>query len=1386
MNKPSSPSLNFDAEPTAENSELDRSDRPPKSKKNRRRNSKGQSQHQVDREAIRLPPPKIEIPAELPIAAHRDEIVSLIREHRVIVVCGETGSGKSTQLPKFCIEAGYGIERMIGHTQPRRLAARSIASRLAEEMETTVGDRVGYKVRFGDQTSGRTNIKLMTDGILLAETASDRELDAYDVIIIDEAHERSLNIDFLLGYLKRLLIRRNDLRVIITSATIDAERFAEHFGNEGEPAPIVSVAGRGYPVEIRYLGWEEVVDDENRGYDVSRHVIAGLDSIASIGGDTLVFLPTERDIREVSHRVAGHYKRLGLQNRVELLPLYARLPASSQQRIFHPDGSRRRVIFATNVAESSLTVPGIRHVIDTGTARISRYSSRSRLQRLPIESISQASANQRAGRCGRIGPGVCVRLFDLDDFESRDAFTTPEIRRANLASVVLQMKALRLGKLEDFPLIDPPRPENIREGMRTLAELGAIDDQQELTPIGKRLGRLPVDPRVGRMIIAASDEGVLAEVLPIAASLEIPDVRVRPVDKKEEADRSHTEFTDPRSDFLSQLRLWRFYQEQKETLSRSALKRTLVKRFLSPTRMREWTDTHRQLKELARSISLHVSRDPNMIGANEGAEPKKNLPGASAAASHPAQGSPKTETLASGRKKNRDLINTIGSPRYIDHPKFIVEKQHDEAIHRALMTGLLFGIANQGEKNAYTGAGGLKLFIWPGSGIFESKPKWIMAAELVETAKPFARTVAKIQPSWIEPIGEHLLKDHHFEPHFSSRQNGAYCYLNRTLFGLPVVTRRRVALARIDPITSRDLIIEPGLIEDQMTTSARFVQHNRQLIASIVALGAKMRRRDLVIDPYRLAAFYQSRLPADVVDRASLEAFDKGCDKPTWTNQCRNSADVSSWLADPPARDESDAQTPYMRPDDLIDLQVESLDAEAYPDELKIGKTKLPLSYRYAPGEIDDGIAVTVPREALSQISDERVGWLVPGLLEAKIVTCIKSLPKRHRRNLVPAADTARIVAEQLADDRDRVAFLPRLCQALSSIAEQPITPEDFQTEKLDPALEMLVRVIDDNGKTLDEDRSVRSLQKRLDSSSKARISRSEKDPVDDQTWSRDSMQTFDIEDLPKEIVCVRGGVEVAQFPGLRLKDNRVQTWLYSDPEAANRGLLTGLTWLFARDERKSLRSQVRHLPGLPNAKMKLASIVKSTDFDDELSMLMSRIAFIDDRSPVRTAASYDVVRGEKGQRISGAAQDLAGWLAPFSDAYQRVRLLLEEIKGSPKFHDATHDIRNQIRMLTCDGFLASTPWNWLQHYPRYFEAIAYRIDKFQSGAMARDIESMKEIHRLWNRMYEKLPSDTREPLSLIDHQSRWLIEELRVSLFAQPLGTSQRVSSVRIEKAID
>ncbi|WP_436714730.1 ATP-dependent RNA helicase HrpA [Roseiconus lacunae] len=1288
--------------------------------------------------------PKLDYPDVLPISQYRSEIIETLRSRQVIVVCGETGSGKSTQLPKFCLEAGLGREAMIGHTQPRRLAARSIATRLSEELECSLGEQVGYQVRFGDQTGPDTMIKLMTDGVLLAETGNDRFLDQYDAIIIDEAHERSLNIDFLLAYLRQLQSKRPDLKIIITSATIDAERFAEHFADDQGPAPILNVEGRGYPVEIRYLPWEEVAGDGERGYDLSNHVIAAIKNLSRSGqGDTLVFLPTERDIRMVSHRVAGHYKRMGLEGRVEVLPLYARLPQKDQQRIFHPSGNRQRLIFATNVAESSLTVPGIRYVIDSGTARISRYSPRSKLQRLPIEPVSRASADQRAGRCGRVGPGICVRLFSDEDYQSREDFTTPEIKRTNLASVVLKSKTLGLGSLDALPLLDVPRPESVREGIQTLIELNAIDERHELTDIGHALGNMPVDPRIGRIILAAEDHGVLGEVLPIAAALEIADPRVRPPEKQQAADEAHAEFRDGESDFLSLLKLWRYYEQSRADFSRSKLNRELGKRFLSPTRMREWSDTYRQLREIA-------------TGSRGKQRPNK--------------------TNESGRR----VAPAVNKIRYSDHADRTVEKEVYASVHQALLAGFLSGVAMAGEKNVYIGPRNLKLYLWPGSGVFDSKPKWIVAAELVETTKQYARTVAKISPNWIEQVGAHLLKSSYSEPHWSEKGGGAFCYQRQSLFGLPIVVKRRVPLPPIDPSTSQELLISHGLVQQLLSTNARIVRHNRALRQALEELAAKTRRRDLVVDDYVITRFYQERLPDDVVDRGRLEKFSKTHPIPAWAEKPFDSASLSAWLAHPPQASEDDASG-YMQPSDLIDIDVDEITEDQFPNHLSVGGSELPLRYRYEPGADDDGVSLKIHRAAISQISDDRLGWLVPGLLQQKIVAMIKSLPKRIRRNLVPAADVAKQIRDELMQVYGEVPFMQAACDAMGRHAEMRISPDDFQKEKLEDHYQFLVEVVDDEGKTLAQSRGITPLRSRFPAEGADSSSASQPD-ID--ISAGEPMKTFEIERLDRQVVRERGGVKVAQFPAFLDRGDHVTIEWFADQTAAEATHRQGLTRLYAIAERKELRRQVKWLPELDRIKIQLSGLKIGHEIESLLIDLIARLAFVEKQPLVRSRDEFEQRRTDRGERIAVAVQEMAKWLASLAQAYLTLRSDREEFAAS-RFSQADHDIRRQLQWLFCDRFLAITPWQWLQHYPRYLSAISYRMDKLRSGSGNRDREATETIERLWNRWIETLGEHEAAAEKQVATEFRWMIEELRVSLYAQPLGTAVKVSPTRCEKSL-
>jgi len=1007
--------------------------------------------------------PELRYDAGLPITAKRQEIAEAIQTHQVVIVSGETGSGKSTQLPKICLELGRGIDGLIGHTQPRRIAARSVAARVAEELGTPLGQQVGYQIRFAEATSDQTYIKLMTDGMLLAESQGDPFLDQYDTIIIDEAHERSLNIDFLIGLLKRLLPKRRDLKVIITSATIDSARFAEHFATAAGPAPVIEVSGRSYPVEIRYrpVEPEEGTDEP----DLSRSLLRAVDEVARLGhGDILLFMPTERDIHEAA-KVLREHPVPGDGGKTEILPLYARLSIREQQRVFQPH-AHRRIVIATNVAESSLTVPGIHYVIDTGTARVSRYSARTKTQRLPIEPVSQASANQRAGRCGRVAPGVCIRLYAEKDYQLRDEYTAPEIQRTNLASVILTTKAFRLGDIERFPFLDPPRADAIRDGYKTLFELGALDEKRELTEIGRQLSRLPVDPRIGRMMLAAHEERCLSEVLIIASALEIQDPRERPLDRQDEADAQHARFADRESDFMGYLKLWDFYHKLKKELSRNQLRKACRQNFLSYNRMREWADIHRELLELVQEAGLELL------------------------------------------------------------------ERHDryDPIHRAILTGLLSNLAYRKEAHEYSVAGGGKAHLWPGSGIFATKPKWIMGAEVVETTRRYLRTCARVNPRWIEPAAQHLVKRYYNQIEWS-RSNGSAMALEKVvLFGLTVISGRRVRYGPIDPLVSRQLLIQHGLVEGDLEETPEFLIHNQKLLKEVELLQAKLRRHDLVLGEWARFDFYDRRVPADVFDTTRL----------------------AHWLR---RVEHQDPQFLRMTPADLMREPVDTAEDD-YPEQLTVQEMDLPLKYQFNPGAEDDGITLTVPLEALNQIDPARIGWLVPGLMGQKIEALIRSLPKELRRLLVPAPDTAKKVLEQIRFGEGDM--LESVAAILSRIAGQVVPPHAFQEDKLPAILRMNVRVLDAEGQLLSQSRDIEELRRELGAEAARSVS-----ALDDPQWTRDGLVTWDLDELPVEVEIRRGPLVMKAYPMLVDGRETVSLRVADTPERATYQSYFGVRRLF-------------------------------------------------------------------------------------------------------------------------------------------------------------------------------------------------------------------------------
>ncbi len=1274
--------------------------------------------------------PKVTYDLELPVSERRDELKKLIAENQVVVVCGETGSGKSTQLPKICLELGLGARGLIGHTQPRRLAARSIAQRVADELQTPLGQKVGYKVRFNDETSEKTLIKLMTDGILLAESQNDRFFNRYEVIIVDEAHERSLNIDFLLGMMKRVLRTRRDLKLIITSATIDAKRFAEHFTSNGKPAPIVEISGRTYPIEILYRPideWKlrrEEREQENGAEADERNsngrnglrrkelddedafeatLLEAVDELARRGrGDTLIFMPTERDIFETAkllkkHAIPGDDSR----RKTEILPLYARLPATEQQKIFGKT-SWRKIVVATNVAESSLTVPGIRYVIDSGTARVSRYSARSKTQRLPIEPISQASADQRAGRCGRVGPGVCVRLFSERDYLARPRYTTPEILRTNLASVILQTKALKLGAVERFPFVDPPRNASIIDGYKTLYELGAVDENNELTEIGRKLSRLPIDPRVGRMIFAADEENALREILIVAGALEIQDPRERPREQQEKADEKHAQFLDENSDFMSYLKLWDFWQNLKEKTSRNQLRKACRENFLSFNRMREWSDVYVQLLQLVKEQRLEV-------------------------------------------KKRRD-----------DY----------DAIHRSILTGLLYGVAQKEENGSeYRSTNSGKFVLWPGSGL-KKKPAWIVGAERLETTRAYLRTVARINPDWIEEIGGRLLERTRRDPFWNRETGCVHAYERATLYGLTIIPKRRVNFGPIDPVKSRQIFIYEALVNREFDCSEPFFEHNVAVFEEAERLRDKLRKYDFVKSLDAIYDFYDAKIPESVYDAVSLKKW---------------------WKRAP--REKRDAL--FAKLEDFCEGAVDAETAAAFPDEASFGgESQLPLKYRFSPGEEDDGVSLIVPLEGLRQLETRRLGWLVPGLLEQKVVALLKTLPKEIRREIVPIPDTAREIVKRISFGEGELEDI--VAKEVSRLAGRKTSVSDFDLERTPLELRLNVKVVDDAGELLAEGRRADELRERLGVEMNKSIG-----SVVDPKWNRDGLTTWDFGTLPESISISRGSLTVSAYPALcdpRFLTNSfapsapetrtVALRLFDSKDKAFRQTKLGVVRMFNLANSRDLKTQARWLPQLDKLQTFSRAIA---DFDLTAALaetIGARALDLDDAPSLPSNEGEFNNLAKRGRdRIGYATQDVAGWIVRFLENYQEARLAIEKRRGGAANAVAV-DAAKQLERLTAPRFYLTTPWNWLKEFPRYFKAIALRFEKWQNGGAAADAAFAQELNAYWERYCEAF--ERNENAGIFDPELetfRWALEEYRVSLFAQKLGTAMKISAVRLEK---
>ena len=1233
--------------------------------------------------------PLIRYDDSLPIAAKRDEIKKVLAEHQVLIIAGETGSGKTTQLPKICLELGRGQHGLIAHTQPRRIAARSVATRVAEELGTPLGALVGYQVRFEDQSDANTLVKLMTDGILLAETQHDRFLERYDTIIVDEAHERSLNIDFLLGYLKTLLPRRPDLKLIITSATIDLERFSKHFND----APIIEVSGRTYPVETWYRPLTSEQDEEgNRVEDdltVDQAILATLDEIAaherSEGkhpGDVLVFLPGEREIRD-----AAEMLRKAQLKHTEILPLYARLSPTEQQRIFqsHPG---RRVVLATNVAETSLTVPGIRYVIDSGTARISRYSYRAKVQRLPIEAVSQASANQRKGRCGRVEPGICVRLYSEEDFNARPAFTDPEILRTNLAAVILQMLHLRLGAIDAFPFIEPPDGKAISDGFNLLQELSAVNRENQLTPLGRQLARLPVDPRLGRMLLEGAKQGSLQEVLIVASALSVQDPRERPPERQQAADQAHAQWKDVDSDFAALVNLWRGFEEQRQALTASPLRNWCRKNFLNYLRLREWRDAHRQLGLICRDLQLSINKEP------------------------------------------------------ADYPK----------LHKAVLSGLLSQIGQKTEDGDYLGARQRRFWVHPSSGLGKKRPQWLMTAELVETTKLYARMVAKIEPDWIEPLAGHLIKKNHFEPHWEKKRGQVVAYEQITLYGLIIVGRRPVHFGPIDPLMSRELFIREALVGGEIQSRAKCLTANTRLLEQLDELEAKARRRDILADEETLYAFYEARLPAEIHQTATFD----------------------SWYR---VNSQKDPQLLIMREEDVLAREASEVTAAQYPDTLRLGDLSLALSYHFEPNHPRDGVTLRVPAPLLPNLPGERLEWLVPGLLEAKCIALVRNLPKATRKNFVPVPDFVKAALQRMSFG---VGSLPHALGAeLLRMTGVRVSDEAWSeaAEQVDSHLKMNLEVVDAQGKFLGEGRDLAELTSRFVAASQAALA------VPQTAQSQQPVEAKGFAKVAQSAQQKIAGLSLTVYPALVEEGGTVKEGRFSTAAEAEYQHRRGLQRLLLQQLAEPAKYLRGKLPGLT-----------------ELGLLYRELGRIEALVEDILLASLDscILEGEAslprdGAALASLAERKRGQWAEHAERLARLTLdilklwhgLQKRFKGKIDLAQAValNDIKQQTANLVYPGFVRETPSLWLKELPRYLKAIELRLEKLPAQVQKDRVWS-GELSNLWAQF--KARADKHAQEGKRDEQLvlyRWWIEEYRVSLFAQQLGTKVPISDKRLSK---
>ena len=1310
--------------------------------------------------------PTISFPESLPVSGKRDEIEAALRAHQVIIVCGETGSGKTTQLPKIALSMGRGgwgqvrdpnarrheRPKLIGHTQPRRIAASSVAKRIAEELNSPLGEVVGYKVRFQDRLMPGASVKLMTDGILLAETQGDPDLRAYDTIIIDEAHERSLNIDFLLGYLRQLLPRRPDLKVIVTSATIDADRFAQHFASSQGPAPVIMVSGRLFPVEQRYRPFEE-----SREYGLNEAIADGVDELWREGGmggsgDILVFLPGEREIREA----ADHLRKHLAQHRTvaTVLPLFARLSQQEQDEVFRTGGGRR-IVLATNVAETSLTVPGIRYVIDSGSARVKRYSFRNKVEQLQIEPISQAAANQRAGRCGRVANGICIRLYDEKDFNARPRFTDPEILRSSLAGVILRMKSLHLGLVDDFPFIEPPLRKAIADGYQLLNELGAVDDNNEITPLGMTLAKLPLDPRVGRMILEAKDRQALAEVLVIAASLSVQDVRDRPIDQQQQADLKHKQFDDEKSEFMGTVKLWHWLDEsrgghghhepgapEKHKLSHRKYEALLRENFINPRRVREWKDVYAQLHTVVAEHNWRMN------------------------------GSPATY----------------------------------EQVHLSLLSGLLGNVGCKSEdEDWYLGARGIKFHKHPGANLSKKPGRWILAAELVETTRLYGRGIASIEQPWLVQMGGHLLKKQMLEPHWEKKAAEVVALERATLYGLVVYNNKRINFGLVNPREAREIFIREALVNDEWDTRLPFLAHNRKLIAQVEQLEHKSRRQDVLVDEHLIYAFYDAQIPPEVMSGPSFERWYKHASR-------------------------ENPKLLYLSREELMRHEAAGITSAAFPKVIRLGGVDCSTTYLHEPGDARDGVTVTVPIFALNQVSEERGEWLVPGMLKDKVLALVKSLHQKPRARLVPLPDYAEAFVSTA--EFGQGGLMDALLKAVRDKTQLDVKRADFKLDTLSPHLFMNYRVVDEHGRQLGLGRNLPALKAELGALARGafqalaalkaqevvgggevsaqpgaapgaasaqtdrgaqRVARvagqpaaqggqpaaqhSGKPSAKPSQAASTPLTDWTFGELPELMEIQRGGHTLIGFPALLDKGTHVEIDIFDEPDVAALKHRAGLRRLVALQIREPLKYLEKNIPDLQKMAMAFMPLGTADELREQVIDVALDRAYLAD--PLPTDAASFKARVEEGRtRLNLIAQEVARLAGTVLTEYAAAARKLKDAKP-PK--DVAEDIAAQLQRLMPKRFVASTPYPQLQHFPRYLKGITLRLDKLKVDP-ARDAQRLAELRPLDQRHTRRLAELKGTHDARLD-EFRWLLEELRISLFAQELRTPQPVSVKRLEK---